>query len=139
MNIDGTPKVNGFSGFTPQTDQKFFGEHEPLFNQMHTTTLMPAPSSSYKEPAYSSEQPSSSSDEAKPKELLGSNSFGVPRMTNGNSKQKPEELTLKDIEISSTGPGGVDSPGLYTKVLILKPTLMNFQAYLLPCSSFRQW
>ncbi|CDH93137.1 C2H2-type domain-containing protein [Caenorhabditis elegans] len=77
MNIDGTPKANGFFGFPPQTA------------------------------------------ETKLKDLLGNISFGVP--INGNNEQKSEELKLKDIEISSTGPSGLDSPGLSAAMFQFSP------------------
>lgn len=30
LSLEGTPKVSHYSGFTPQTTQAFFGDHEPL-------------------------------------------------------------------------------------------------------------
>ncbi|RCN53708.1 hypothetical protein ANCCAN_00202 [Ancylostoma caninum] len=30
LTIDGTPRIHHFNGFTPQNNQAFFGDHEPL-------------------------------------------------------------------------------------------------------------
>ncbi|KAF1767699.1 hypothetical protein GCK72_007666 [Caenorhabditis remanei] len=106
MSIDGTPKVNG-----PQTDQTFFGKHEPLFNhcEMRTTST-----SSERKPDYCSEQPCSSNvDLAKTKDLAtpNNNSFGIPRMTNGHRKPKPEGVKLISV----------DSPGFSASMFQFSP------------------
>uniref|UniRef100_A0A1I7TMX8 Early growth response protein n=1 Tax=Caenorhabditis tropicalis TaxID=1561998 RepID=A0A1I7TMX8_9PELO len=127
MSIDGTPKVNGFSGFTPQTDQTFFGEHEPLFNQFEMRTRPPAVSITEKRAAYSSEHPSGSSD-PKQNEKTNSNreTFGVPRLTsNGHHKTKPEELKIKTSE-GGTVTVGVDSPGLSASMFQFSPMVEHF-------------
>lgn len=130
MSIDGTPKVNGFSGFTPQTDQTFFGEHEPLFNQFEmrtSTTSAAASTSSERKPAYSSEQPCSSNVDTKTKDLAtpNNNSFGIPRMTNGHSKPKPEELKLKEVDANAPAVS-VDSPGLSASMFQFSPMVEHF-------------
>ncbi|KAF1749162.1 hypothetical protein GCK72_025629 [Caenorhabditis remanei] len=128
MSIDGTPKVNGFSGFTPQTDQTFFGEHEPLFNQFEMrTSTSTASTSSERKPAYSSEHPCSSNVDTKTKDLAtpNNNSFGIPRMTNGHSKPKPEELKLKEDD-SNAPTVSVDSPGLSASMFQFSPMVEHF-------------
>ncbi|UMM43848.1 hypothetical protein L5515_019179 [Caenorhabditis briggsae] len=119
MSIDGTPKVSGFSGFTPQTDQTFFGEHEPLFNQFE----MRAESSSTLNPqdkrgVQCSDQ---STSEQKPKD----NSFGAPRMSNGIQKTKPEALKLKESEDPMRS-NLMDSPGLSAAKFQFSPMVEHF-------------
>ncbi|PAV65297.1 hypothetical protein WR25_13035 isoform F [Diploscapter pachys] len=42
LNLEGTPRVQGLSGYTPKKSQAFFGDHEPLLTEVesvsHTTT-----------------------------------------------------------------------------------------------------
>ncbi|CAL2051529.1 unnamed protein product [Caenorhabditis brenneri] len=125
MSVDGTPKVNGFSGFTPQTDQTFFGEHEPLFNQFEMRTR-PGQTITDKKLAYSSEYPSGSSSGETKKE--SNNTFGVPRLTphNGHHRTKPEELKLKAIHHDITIKPGVDSPGLSASMFQFSPMVEHF-------------
>ncbi|KIH64994.1 hypothetical protein ANCDUO_04686 [Ancylostoma duodenale] len=35
LTIDGTPRIHHFNGFTPQNNQAFFGDHEPLLTGVY--------------------------------------------------------------------------------------------------------
>lgn len=122
LSIDGTPRVNGFSGFTPQTDQTFFGEHEPLFCSQFAVK-----SANDREAAqHSSDFPSSSSMDQKPAKSLSSNSAFSNRIV--VHKQKPEHLKLRDVDAVATNNSsiGVDSPGLSASMFQFSPMVEHF-------------
>ncbi|CAI2358237.1 unnamed protein product [Caenorhabditis sp. 36 PRJEB53466] len=117
LSIDGTPKVNGFSGFTPQTDQTFFGDHEPLFASQFGR------STGEKDVASASEHLLNLNSGLKTPKT--NNEFGNNRL---GAKLKPEELKLRDSDLmpSTSGTCGVDSPGLSASMFQFSPMVEHF-------------
>ncbi|ULU03352.1 hypothetical protein L3Y34_002727 [Caenorhabditis briggsae] len=141
MSMDGSRRLNGFSGFTPQTDQTFFGEDEPLFNQFEMRRTMAAASASTSTispltvPTIANCSSSSSSnrimdhhpiEEFKPKEMH-SIAFEIPKMTNGlHHKPRPEALKqVKPIEEVLCSKDE-DSPGLSASNFQFSPMVEHF-------------
>lgn len=118
MTSDGTRRTLGFSGFTPHTNQTFFGENEPLFEQfdMPSTSLM-IPGEM---PALTgSEQPSLGLNfNAKEESSI---SFEIPKLV----KRAPAALDLKMIE-ETTMEDPLDSPGQSASNFQFSPMVEHF-------------
>uniref|UniRef100_A0A8R1DPC0 C2H2-type domain-containing protein n=1 Tax=Caenorhabditis japonica TaxID=281687 RepID=A0A8R1DPC0_CAEJA len=122
LSIDGTPKVNGFSGFTPQTDQTFFGDHEPLFvSQLSMRTA------NDKELLQNSNDSTILNNETKNVKPSLHYSFDK-NGANEAPMSKPTQLKLKELETitSTNGACGVDSPGLSASMFQFSPMVEHF-------------
>ncbi|KAL6723209.1 hypothetical protein Aduo_018239 [Ancylostoma duodenale] len=108
LTIDGTPRIHHFNGFTPQNNQAFFGDHEPLLtgnieiqsiSQTSTATNLPNDAAS-----------SSQNGEACPKSEKTTIQF------------KGSITTSLPVNLTS----GVSSPGLSASMFQFSPMVEHF-------------
>ncbi|XGW32453.1 hypothetical protein V3C99_017194 [Haemonchus contortus] len=108
LTIDGTPRIHHFNGFTPQNNQAFFGDHEPLL----TGNI---------------EIQSISQTSAVPNHSNGSASTSQ----NGEVGHKNEKTTIQfkgsittNLPVNLTS--GVSSPGLSASMFQFSPMVEHF-------------
>ncbi|CAB3399982.1 unnamed protein product [Caenorhabditis bovis] len=114
--LDGTPKIAGFSGFTPQNNQTFFGEHDSLLNS-HLDYLQ----GTMNDNSSSSSSASSNASDTAPTSVENMQNGGEPPKM---MKNKPESLTLKPNPVNLMN--GVNSPGLSASMFQFSPMVEHF-------------
>ncbi|CAI5454731.1 unnamed protein product [Caenorhabditis angaria] len=110
--IDGTPKVTTFSGYTPQNNQTFFGEHEPLFDGNF------------------SGYPQTSTSSAVTRTQQYAENMNHGNISPQKIKMKPESLTLKPTNPNPvnlmTGINSPESAGLSASMFQFSPMVEHF-------------
>ncbi|CAD6184972.1 unnamed protein product [Caenorhabditis auriculariae] len=132
LTLEGTPRFQHFSGFTPQNNQTFFGDHEPLLTgnieiQSITHQAMPGPVHHHQLPP-----PTTTTNLPVPnheQSLIPTGS--VPGSSSGGISARREKTTIQfNGTITTNMPvglsGGLNSPGLSASMFQFSPMVEHF-------------